>query len=133
MTPLSDAGKVFCLLYAIVGIPLTLIMFTAIVERMMIPTSWFLKWLTSKIGHLYQTFHIRMFHLLIIIGLVLVFFYLIPAGIYATIEPNWNYLDSFYYCLISLTTIGLGDYIPGDTIDQPHRAVYKVATTGKAL
>lgn len=129
VTPLSEAGKGFCILYAIIGIPLTLIMFTAIVERLMIPTTWFLQFMFRKLGHLYKVFHIQLIHLFIVIAFVLVFFYLIPAAIYVSIEPHWNYLDAFYYCFISLTTVGLGDYIPGDSPDQVLRPLYKVATT----
>ncbi|KAL4238627.1 Potassium channel subfamily K member 1 [Mactra antiquata] len=129
VTPLSEAGKGFCVLYAIIGIPLTLILFTAVVERLMLPTSWFLQFMFRKLGHLYKVFHIQLIHLAIIIILVIIFFYIIPAAIYVSIEPKWNYLDAFYYCFISLTTVGLGDYIPGDSPDQPLRPLYKVATT----
>ncbi|CAL1537731.1 unnamed protein product [Lymnaea stagnalis] len=129
VTPLSDAGKAFCILFAILGIPLTLVLFTACVERLMIPTRNLLYWLYGKLGHLYKVFHIQVLHLCIILGIHIIFFMLVPAGIYTVLEPNWNYLDAFYYCFISLSTIGLGDYIPGDNSDQPHRALYKVATT----
>lgn len=129
VTPLSEAGKGFCILYALIGIPLTLVMFTAIVERLMIPSTWFLQFMFRKLGHLYKVFHIQLLHLTVVIIFVVVFFYLIPAGIYVSIEPHWNYLDAFYYCFISLTTVGLGDYIPGDSPDQELRPLYKVATT----
>ncbi|XP_055878861.1 potassium channel subfamily K member 6-like isoform X2 [Biomphalaria glabrata] len=129
VTPLSEAGKAFCILFAIMGIPLTLVLFTACVERLMIPTRNLLYWLYGKLGHLYKVFHIQVLHLCIILGIHIIFFMLIPAAIYTVLEPNWNYLDAFYYCFISLSTIGLGDYIPGDSADQPHRALYKVATT----
>ena len=131
VTPLSEAGKGFCILYALIGIPLTLVFFTAIVERLMIPATIFLHFLFRQLGHLYKVFHIQVLHLFIIGILVLVFFFLIPAWIYTSIEPSWNYLDAFYYCFVSLTTVGLGDYIPGDNPDQELRPLYKVCTTCK--
>ena len=63
--------------------------------------------------------------------LVIALFFLVPAAILANLEPKWNYLDSLYYCFISLTTIGLGDFIPGDMPGQELRPLYKAATTCK--
>lgn len=111
---------------------MTLVMLTALVERLMIPARWFLEWMTKKLGHIYKLFHIKLMHVTVVLLFVVVFFFVIPAAIYSTLEPNWNYLDAFYYCFISLTTVGLGDYIPGDSPDQQLRPLYKLATTCKS-
>jgi potassium channel subfamily K member 1 len=131
VSPLSNGGKVFCVIYAAVGIPLTLILFTALVERLMGVTSLLLSGLINGLGHLYRTVYIRLVHITIIFCFVLVFVFLIPSAVFTIIEHNWNFLDSFYYCFISMTTIGLGDYIPGDEPHQTYRPLYKICTAGK--
>ncbi|XP_076029032.1 potassium channel subfamily K member 1-like isoform X2 [Oratosquilla oratoria] len=127
--PLSEGGKIFCIVYAIIGIPMTFILLTALVERLLIPTTWLLHWMNSKLGHLYQPFNIRVFHLVIIALLSFALFLAVPSFIFAKLEEGWGFLDSIYYCFISFTTIGLGDYIPGDARDQPLRPVYKICIT----
>ncbi|XP_073992952.1 potassium channel subfamily K member 1-like isoform X2 [Rhodnius prolixus] len=133
VTPLSKGGKVFCMIYAMFGIPLTLVLLSALVERLMIPSTVFLQFLNSRLGHLYQPFNIRVLHLALITSGLVALFILLPAALFAALEPEWDYLDSLYYCFISLTTVGLGDYIPGDYPNQPYRPLYKVATTGYLL
>ncbi|XP_054729479.1 potassium channel subfamily K member 1-like isoform X1 [Anastrepha obliqua] len=126
VTPLSQTGKIFCIIYAAIGIPLTLVLLSAMVERLLVPASWLLGTLNSKLGHLYQPFNIRLLHLSIVAIIVIIVFFAIPTAIFAYIEPTWGVLDAFYYCFISLTTIGLGDYIPGDGVTIDNRSMYKI-------
>ncbi|XP_011200546.2 potassium channel subfamily K member 1 [Bactrocera dorsalis] len=130
VTPLSQTGKIFCIIYAAIGIPLTLVLLSAMVERLLVPASWLLGTLNSKLGHLYQPFNIRLLHLSIVATLVIVLFFAIPTAVFAYIEPAWGALDAFYYCFISLTTIGLGDYIPGEGVTIGNRSMYKIFISG---
>lgn len=66
VTPISDGGKLFCMIYSLVGIPFLLLLLSASVDRLMVPTNWVLGLLNRKLGHLYQPFNIRLLHLTII-------------------------------------------------------------------
>ena len=118
------------MLYALIGIPLTLLLLSILVEYLMAPTNTLLSHMNTKFGHLYQPFHIRLLHLSLVSLVAVVLFLLIPAFVLDKVEPGWNWFDSFYYCFISLTTVGLGDFIPGDDPAQGARSLYKTVVTG---
>ncbi|KAK9541690.1 hypothetical protein VZT92_001713 [Zoarces viviparus] len=126
--PLSDGGKAFCIIYSVIGIPFTLLFLTAVVQRIMVfstrrPVMYIhRRWGLSKplvaIGHA-----------TVLATLAVSCFFLIPAAIFSALEENWNFLESFYFCFISLSTIGLGDYVPGEAANQRFRELYKVGIT----
>jgi potassium channel subfamily K protein 1 len=126
VSPLTKLGKIFCMLFAIVGIPVTLLLLYAIIERLMKLTGYLLASFTQqmlRVTSCMQRSHIHVLFALLSALFVLIVFFLIPAAIYSHIE-HWSYLNAFYYCFISLTTVGLGDYVPGDSDIQDHRHLY---------
>ena len=56
----------------------------------------------------------RLIHLMAMSGIFVVAFIVVPSVAFAFAEPEWNFIDAVYFVFISLTTIGLGDYIPGE-------------------
>ncbi|XP_072292823.1 potassium channel subfamily K member 1b [Eucyclogobius newberryi] len=126
--PLSDGGKAFCILYSVIGIPFTLLFLTAVVQRIMVfstrrPIAYFhTNWGFSKPL-------VAIVHATVLAVLAVSCFFLVPAAIFSALEENWNFLESFYFCFISLSTIGLGDYVPGEAVNQKFREIYKVGIT----
>ncbi|KAF7667144.1 hypothetical protein LDENG_00077020 [Lucifuga dentata] len=129
--PLSDEGKAFCIFYSLFGIPVTLFFLSVMVQRIMVlvtrrPVSYFhRRWAMSKS----KLAAIQATCLAVITTLL---FLIIPAWIFLSMEKDWNFLESLYFCFISLLTIGLGDYVPGETHSKeanPHRGLYKLGIT----
>ena len=51
---------------------------------------------------------------------VLAFFsiYLVIGAILFSAWEGWSFLEGFYFTFITLTTIGFGDFVPGDSISN---------------
>ncbi|KAL5283354.1 KCNK9 family protein [Megaselia abdita] len=107
-TPATVGGKLFTMCYAIVGIPLGLVMFQSIGERVNRLSSYVIQNVKVSL-HCKQTAASE----LDLICVVTTLSSLTIAGGAAAFSKfeNWSYFDSVYYCFITLTTIGFGDMV----------------------
>ncbi|ENN76255.1 potassium channel subfamily K member 1 [Dendroctonus ponderosae] len=135
ITPVTQSGKIFTIILSLIGIPLTLSVFGAFVDRLLLPTTYCLNWLNSKLlGHSCKRFSIRLLHLIALLTFTSVFFLLLPASFFNYMEPEWGLFESFYYCFLSLTTTGLGDFTPGESMKLRYHSnwylnAYKIGAT----
>lgn len=130
IAPVSDKGKVFTMIFALFGIPMTAILLTAIVERMLGVVDIIEHWM-SRHYFTQPNFPksvIRAVNVSLLVVLIVALILLLPA-LFFTMTENWGYFDALYFCFITLTTVGLGDYTPGDGeawLGSKYRNVYKI-------
>ncbi|XP_030634246.1 potassium channel subfamily K member 15-like [Chanos chanos] len=106
--PGTDAGKAFCMFYAVLGIPLTLVMFQSLGERM----NTFVRFLlhrTKKCLRLCRT-DVSMGNMVLMGFLSCLGTLCVGAAAFSYFE-GWTFFHAFYYCFITLTTIGFGDFV----------------------
>ncbi|KAJ8275355.1 hypothetical protein COCON_G00099800 [Conger conger] len=106
--PSTDSGKVFCMFYALLGIPLTLVMFQSLGERINTLVRYLLHRLKKALG-LRRT-EVSMANMVAIGFFSCVGTLCVGAGAFSAYE-TWTFFQAFYYCFITLTTIGFGDYV----------------------
>uniref|UniRef100_A0A336MPH0 CSON014885 protein n=2 Tax=Culicoides sonorensis TaxID=179676 RepID=A0A336MPH0_CULSO len=115
ISPTNTFGRMFMILYALVGIPVNGILFAYLGE-------FFGSMFTGlyRLYHLYQKnlnkhYKPHQFGFLAQILLYfcpgIVLFIFIPACLFSYFE-NWEYSISVYYAFVTLTTIGFGDFVP---------------------
>ncbi|XP_042550737.1 potassium channel subfamily K member 15 [Dipodomys spectabilis] len=106
--PGTDSGKVFCMFYALLGIPLTLVTFQSLGER-----------LNALVRHLLlaaqRCLGLRRPRVstenMVVAGLLACVATLaLGAAAFAHFE-GWTFFHAYYYCFITLTTIGFGDFV----------------------
>lgn len=107
-TPVTVGGKAFCMAYAMVGIPLGLVMFQSIGERLNKVASVVIR--QAKTYLRCQRTEATEMNLMLATGLLSSIIITTGAAVFSKYE-GWSYFDSFYYCFVTLTTIGFGDYV----------------------
>ncbi|XP_075209725.1 LOW QUALITY PROTEIN: potassium channel subfamily K member 2 [Chanos chanos] len=113
ISPHTEGGRIFCIIYALLGIPLFGFLLAGVgdqlgtifgkaiakVEKM------FVRWNVSQ-----TKIRVTSTVLFILFGCLL--FVALPASIFKHIE-GWSALESVYFVVITLTTIGFGDFVAG--------------------
>ncbi|XP_040016259.2 potassium channel subfamily K member 2-like isoform X1 [Gasterosteus aculeatus] len=114
ISPHTEGGRIFCIIYAVLGIPLFGFLLAGVgdqlgtifgkgiakVEKMIV------KWKVSQTK-------IRVISTLIFILFGCLIFVALPVVIFKHIE-GWSTLESIYFVVITLTTIGFGDFVAGE-------------------
>ncbi|XP_022055624.2 potassium channel subfamily K member 15-like [Acanthochromis polyacanthus] len=106
--PCTDAGKAFCMFYAVVGIPLTLVMFQSLGERINTLVRYLLR--KAKQGLGFRETEVSMGNMVLVGLLSCASTLCIGAASFSHFE-DWTFFNACYYCFITLTTIGFGDFV----------------------
>ncbi|XP_034027500.1 potassium channel subfamily K member 15 [Thalassophryne amazonica] len=106
--PGTDAGKVFCMFYAVLGIPLTLVMFQSLGERMNTFVRYLLHKLKQCLG--FRRTEVSMENMVLVGFLSCIGTLCVGAAAFSHFE-GWSFFHAYYYCFITLTTIGFGDFV----------------------
>lgn len=110
LVPKTPWGKGATVIYAVVGIPLYVLYFLNM-GKVLAQT---FKWLYTR---LHECTGQRKPGQRIIVPstacLWVIFGYIVVGSIMYSMWEEWDYLDSTYFCVISLSKIGFGDLVPG--------------------
>lgn len=113
IVPMTTEGKAFCVVFALVGIPLT----------MTVVADWgrlFATTLSALVRHIpplpksiRNAMVARRTSSYAFSAVCFLFVYLAAgAGFFVLWEEEWSFFDGFYFCFITMTTIGFGDLVP---------------------
>ncbi|KAM3918418.1 potassium channel subfamily K member 10 [Leptodactylus fuscus] len=125
IAPSTEGGKIFCILYAIFGIPLFGFLLAGIGDQLGTIFG-------KSIARVEKVFRkkqvsqtkIRVISTILFIVAGCLVFVTIPAVIFKQIE-GWTELESIYFVVVTLTTVGFGDYVAGGNTDIMYREWYK--------
>ncbi|XP_037788183.1 uncharacterized protein LOC119583662 [Penaeus monodon] len=124
MSPATPWGRVFCIAYALFGVPLNGILVAVLADIFSC------KVVNSRVrarAKRYESWMGVATDTVLYLMPGLVVFLVVPAAVLLAFEEGWSFIDSFYFAFITLTTIGFGDYVAGrQDLDHMWIWTYKI-------
>ncbi|XP_037549511.1 potassium channel subfamily K member 2 [Nematolebias whitei] len=123
-SPHTEGGRIFCIVYALLGIPLFGFLLAGVGDQL---GTIFGKGI-AKVEKMFMHWDISQTKIRVISTLMFVLFgcllfVALPAAIFKHIE-GWSALEALYFVVITLTTIGFGDFVAGGS-DVQYLDYYK--------
>ncbi|XP_041093926.1 potassium channel subfamily K member 4-like [Polyodon spathula] len=120
ISPKTEGGQIFCIFYALMGIPMFGFLLAGVGDQLGTGLrkgigkieDVFLKWKVSP-----TIIRVISAVLFILIGCLL--FVAVPTLVFQEVE-GWSLLEATYFVIITLTTVGFGDYVAGDAVEGGH-------------
>ena len=126
LAPATTTGQLLCVLYAVPGIPL----YVLIVQHIRDSIDSFARWLRNKpffalrAPQTSTTLDGENDETIWIVTFSLYAFSVLAAPVIFVIMENWDYLSAFYYNFVTLSTIGFGDMMAGASHQLESTAYY---------
>uniref|UniRef100_A0A8B9IBP0 2P domain potassium channel Talk-1 n=1 Tax=Anser brachyrhynchus TaxID=132585 RepID=A0A8B9IBP0_9AVES len=117
-SPSTVAGQVFCVFYALFGVPLNLAFLNQLGKGLNAHLMMLERWVQKPV----QTLAVGVF---LTTGTLL--FLVFPPLVFSYVE-GWSYGEGFYFTFITLSTIGFGDYVVGTNPNKHYIPLYRSLT-----
>ncbi|XP_051833711.1 potassium channel subfamily K member 16-like [Antechinus flavipes] len=121
LSPKTAGGQIFCVIFALFGIPLNLIFLHQVGKT--------LSMLCEKLGKCLQSQgmkekKIKFLTLLFFLMTGILIFLGLPSIVFHSTE-GWTYSEGIYFAFITLSTVGFGDYVVGAQPGKYYCSYYK--------
>uniref|UniRef100_A0A452HL47 2P domain potassium channel Talk-1 n=1 Tax=Gopherus agassizii TaxID=38772 RepID=A0A452HL47_9SAUR len=121
LAPSTVAGQVFCVFYALFGVPLNLAFLNQLGKGLNAHLLTLERWV-HKPGRARVQLQTLALALFLTAGTLL--FLVFPPMIFSYVE-GWSYGEGFYFTFITLSTIGFGDYVVGTDPNKHYISMYR--------
>uniref|UniRef100_A0A8C8A3C9 2P domain potassium channel Talk-1 n=1 Tax=Oryzias sinensis TaxID=183150 RepID=A0A8C8A3C9_9TELE len=123
LSPSTVSGQVFCVFYALFGIPLNLAFLKQIGKCLSVHLSRLERRMVAVVPlKIPRTVESVVVSLFFVSGSLL--FLVIPPLLFSYVE-DWTFGEGFYFAFITLSTIGFGDYVVGTDPGKEYISVYR--------
>ena len=111
LSPETAGGKIFCMIFALFGIPLNIMIVKLVGDRIVALIQLTLRSIEQRCFAKEVT---KLHSKTVTVILCLMVIMLLLGGILYNLTEPWTFLDGLYFCFVTFTTIGFGDLVPNE-------------------
>ncbi|KAG7464330.1 potassium channel subfamily K member 13-like [Solea senegalensis] len=142
-TPATIPGKIFLVVYGLIGCAATILFFNLFLERIITMLAYIMRWCherrlrcggvmvmsrrdeTSGEEDSLEGWKPSVYYVMLILGVASIVIACSASTLYCSME-NWSYVDSLYFCFVAFSTIGFGDLVSSQRQQYDSQEAYQL-------